>query len=105
MRCCPGQLMLFSPTGLQAGGKSFLPRPACSAALPGMSRDEVLAEVSSMRWGDFKPRLTDALVRGVAGPAGLGRVAPHQCGGVEGSLRAGQPCVHCCSSWDNRCRL
>ncbi|KAL4431278.1 hypothetical protein ABPG75_006534 [Micractinium tetrahymenae] len=28
----------------------------------GMTRDEVLAEVSSMRWGDFKPRLTDALI-------------------------------------------
>lgn len=28
----------------------------------GMTRDEVLAEVGGMRWGDFKPRLADAVV-------------------------------------------
>ena len=28
----------------------------------GLSRDELLADVGSMRWGDFKPRLADALV-------------------------------------------
>lgn len=27
-----------------------------------MSREEVLADVGSLRWGDFKPRLADALV-------------------------------------------
>ena len=30
--------------------------------LTGLSKDEVLADVGSMRWGDFKPRLADALV-------------------------------------------
>lgn len=39
------------------------PPPTHAPILPGLSRDEVVAEVSSMRWGDFKPRLTDALVR------------------------------------------
>lgn len=28
----------------------------------GLSREEVLADVGGMRWGDFKPRLADALV-------------------------------------------
>lgn len=28
----------------------------------GLSRAEVLAEVGGMRWGDFKPRLADAVV-------------------------------------------
>ena len=28
----------------------------------GMSRDEVLTECSAMRWGDFKPALTDAVI-------------------------------------------
>ena len=27
-----------------------------------MSREEVLADVGGMRWGDFKPRLADAMV-------------------------------------------
>ena len=27
-----------------------------------MSREEVLADVGDMRWGDFKPRLADAMV-------------------------------------------
>lgn len=36
-------------------GSSLLPAP-------GLDREAVLAEVSGMRWGDFKPRLADALV-------------------------------------------
>ena len=28
----------------------------------GMTRDEVLAECGAMRWGEFKPALTDAVV-------------------------------------------
>jgi tryptophanyl-tRNA synthetase len=35
--------------------------PLCRL-VAGLSREEVLAEVGSMRWGDFKPRLADALV-------------------------------------------
>jgi tryptophanyl-tRNA synthetase len=30
--------------------------------MAGLSRDEVLADVEGMRWGEFKPRLADALV-------------------------------------------
>ncbi len=36
--------------------------PPLRTGAAGMDKEAVLAEVGSMRWGDFKPRLADALV-------------------------------------------
>ena len=29
---------------------------------PGRSREDILAEVNGMKWGEFKPKLTDAII-------------------------------------------
>lgn len=52
-------------SGLEFGNEK---RPECSNLLTiyqlatGMTKEAVITEVSTLRWGDFKPRLADALV-------------------------------------------
>ncbi len=58
-------------------------------AVTGMSKEEVMADVGGLRWGDFKPRLADALVAHLAPIQGRYAEAVADAGALDAVLAAG----------------
>ena len=55
----------------------------------GLSQEEVLAECGSMRWGDFKPRLTDAVIDHLSPIQGRYKEIMDEPGYLDGVLKRG----------------